>query len=271
MLPKFQQFIRERQYLKNVSPATVAWHTHNLKWLKSESPSQAELNDAVIRMREKGLRATGCNSAIRSINAYLRWIGSECHLQQMKEPQLILPIYTTAQVKLLVSWKPRGFYEQRLHLMILILLDTGCRITEALTIHITDCDLDNLLVTLDGKGSKQRKVPISLNLRRQLYVWTKGFRQDDFVLATRNGQRLDRHIMLRDVKRLCFRLGFKPPAKTLHACRHTYATHYIQSGGNVVCLQRLLGHSHIETTMRYVHIQTQDLQTVHERHSLLAA
>ena len=63
MLPKFEQFIRERQYLHNVSPATVSWHTHNLKWLPSESPTEDELKQAVLRMREKGLRATGCNSA----------------------------------------------------------------------------------------------------------------------------------------------------------------------------------------------------------------
>ena len=55
LLPKFQQFIRERQYLHNVSPATVSWHTHNLKWLPSESPTEDELKEVVVRMREKGL------------------------------------------------------------------------------------------------------------------------------------------------------------------------------------------------------------------------
>jgi len=53
LLPKFEQFIRERQYLHNVSPATVSWHTHNLKWLPSESPTEDELKQMVVRMREK--------------------------------------------------------------------------------------------------------------------------------------------------------------------------------------------------------------------------
>jgi integrase/recombinase XerD len=69
MLPRFEQFIRERQYLANVSPATVDWYKNSLKWLTSESPSEEQLKDAVIRMREKGLKATGCNCAIRAINA----------------------------------------------------------------------------------------------------------------------------------------------------------------------------------------------------------
>jgi hypothetical protein len=61
----FSQFTRERQLLSNVTPATIEWHKHSLKWLSSESPSQDELKDTVLRMREKRLKATGCNSAIR--------------------------------------------------------------------------------------------------------------------------------------------------------------------------------------------------------------
>jgi len=82
---KFSQFVRERQYLQNVSPATVEWYKHSFKWLRTENPSEQELKDAVIRMREKGLKATGCNSAIRAINAYLKWIGSPHRLRYLKK------------------------------------------------------------------------------------------------------------------------------------------------------------------------------------------
>jgi len=64
MEPRFGQFIRERQFLHNVTPATLEWYKHGFKWLPSESPSQDDLKDTVVRMREKGLKATGCNSAI---------------------------------------------------------------------------------------------------------------------------------------------------------------------------------------------------------------
>jgi len=67
----FSQFIRERQYLHNVSPSTGSWYEHALKWLPSPEPSGEQLKDTVIRMREKGLKATGCNAAIRAINASL--------------------------------------------------------------------------------------------------------------------------------------------------------------------------------------------------------
>ena len=60
MPPKFEQFIKKRLYLHNVSPATVSWYTHNFKWMPSESPTEDALKAMVVRMREKGLRATGC-------------------------------------------------------------------------------------------------------------------------------------------------------------------------------------------------------------------
>ena len=53
-MERFSQFIRERQYLHNVSPATLEWYKHSFKWLPSEFPTQAELKNAVLRMREKG-------------------------------------------------------------------------------------------------------------------------------------------------------------------------------------------------------------------------
>ena len=145
MLPKFQQFIREREYLLNVSPATVSWHTHSLKWLRSENPTDDELKQAVLRMREKGLRATGCNSAIRSINAYLKWTGSPHKIQQMKEPHLILPTFTAPQIQLLLSWKPKKLTGHRLLTLISLLADTGCRVSEGIGLDWKEVDFDNLL------------------------------------------------------------------------------------------------------------------------------
>ena len=272
MLPKFQQFINERQYLHNVTPATVEWYTHAFKWLRKESPSQDELKDTVMRMREKGLKATGFNSAIRAINAYLKWAASDQRIAQLKEPQLVLPTFSVAQVTRLIGSKPRSFYQRRLHLIVLILLDTGCRITEALTLRVNDVDFDNLLLLLDGKGRKQRKVPFSFELRKALFRHTREFcpHQHMLVLGTRDGCMLGRRVVLRDVKLLCKRLGFDPPARTLHAFRHTFAVNYLRRGGSVFHLQKVLGHSSLEMTRRYANLLTEDLQAVHQRLSLLS-
>lgn len=268
----FAQFIRERRFLHNVSPATLSWYTHALKWLPTESPSQNELKETVLRMREKGLKATGCNAAIRAINAYLKWSGSPLKVPQLKEPQIVLPTFTTQQVRLLVKWKPRGFYQRRLHLLVLFLLDTGCRITEALTLRVRDIDFDNLLVTLDGKGRKQRVVPFSFELRKALfrYIADHARKPDDLLFTTATGKRVSRIGALRSVKWLCKQLSFVPPGRTLHAFRHTFAINYLRRGGSVFHLQKMLGHSSLEMTRRYANLMTEDLQQIHERVSLLS-
>ncbi len=76
--------------------------------------------------------------------------------------------------------------------------------------------------------------------------------------------------MLRDVKRVCRRLGFDPPARTLHSFRHSFAVDYLRRGGSVSHLQKVLGHSTLEMTRRYANLVTADRQAVHEQVSLLS-
>lgn len=278
----FSQFIRERQYLLNVTPSTLDWYGNSLRWLPCESPTEEQLKDVVIKMREKGLKATGCNSVIRAVNSYLHWTHNpkiKCspactHLKvpSLKEPEFILPTFTAAQVKLIVKWRPKGRYKVRLQLLALILLDTGARISEALGVRVTDIDLDNLLMTLDGKGRKQRVVPFSFELRKRLfrYITDNNRKRGALLLASRNETKLGRRVTLRDIKRMCSKyLGFAPPPRTQHAFRHTFAINYLRRGGSVFHLQKVLGHSDLEMTRRYANLLTEDLQNVHERVSLL--
>jgi len=268
----FAQFIKERKYLSNVSPATIEWYEQSLRWLDSESPSEAQLKDLVIRMRVKGLKATACNCRIRAVNACLKWSGLPHRIPRLKEPQHILPTFSIAQVTSMIESKPRDFYPRRLHLIVLVLLDTGCRISEALGIRVQDCDFDNLLLTITGKGSKQRKVPMSFELRRFLVRYTGEFCEHPqmLVFSTRRGRKLGRRVVLRDVKLLCARLGFDAPERTLHAFRHTFAVNYLRRGGSVFHLQKVLGHSSLEMTRRYANLMMEDLQAFHLRLTLLA-
>jgi integrase/recombinase XerD len=155
---------------------------------------------------------------------------------------------------------------------VLFLLDTGCRISEALNLRVRDIDFENMLVTLDGKGRKQRVVPFSFELRKALFRYVTDCKRklDSLLFANRTETKLGRRNVLRDVKLLCQRLGFDPPARTLHAFRHTFAVNYLRRGGSVFHLQKVLGHSTLEMTRRYANLMTEDLQAVHERVSLLS-
>jgi site-specific recombinase XerC len=90
-------------------------------------------------------------------------------LRPLQEPEFIPPMFTREQVRILVEWKPTTFYDRRLSLLILLLLDNGSRISEALGVHTKEISLDDLLLTLTGKGRKQRIVPISMELRRPVF------------------------------------------------------------------------------------------------------
>jgi integrase/recombinase XerD len=131
MLTRFEQFVGQRQHLSNVSTSTLDWYQYSFKRLPPESPSQDELKEAVLRMREKGLKATGCNSAIRAaLNAYLKWSGSSPKIQQLKEPEASPAHIHEATNQATSQVEAEREYQRRLHLLILFRLDTGCRISE---------------------------------------------------------------------------------------------------------------------------------------------
>jgi integrase/recombinase XerD len=90
-------------------------------------------------------------------------------------------------------------------------MDTGCRISEALTLKVRQIDMDNTLLTLDGKGRKQRIIPFSFQLRKALHRFIADFdrKPDSPLFATRENTPVNRMTALRGVKIPCARLGFK--------------------------------------------------------------
>jgi integrase/recombinase XerD len=276
---RVDQFIRERQYLQNATIRTIESYRYCLQFLPNDNPTQVELSAMVVSMREKGRTEAGCNIIIRTVNAYMHWAsGRECScgagcnhpkLKKLKEAQTVMPTFTQVQIGALLRYRPKTSTDRRLHLLVLLLLDTGCRISEALRLRVSDIDLDNLLLTLDGKGRKQRLVPFSLELRGNLFKAIKNYSPDSLVFGTSKGTVMLHSNTLRLVKQLCRRLGFEPPARTLHAFRHTFAVNYLRRGGSTFHLQKSLGHSTLEMTRKYANLTTDDLTAVHQRVSLL--
>ncbi|WP_158786013.1 tyrosine-type recombinase/integrase [Granulicella sp. L46] len=274
----FADFIKHRKYFVCVSPATLDWYKSCFRSIP-ECPTQADLQNAVIAMRERGLKPTGINSAITCWNAYTHWLafpetkcGPGCQhpkLTRLKEPQNNLAVYSEQQINRLVTYKPNTA-ELRTHLIMLFLFDVGARISEVLSLCADSLDFENMLVRLDGKGSKTRIVPFSAELRKRLVRYVADAPGHRLVFATRNGTKLERRSVLRSVKRLCRKVGFEPPARTLHAARHSFASNYLRKGGNAIALQRTLGHADLTTTQRYCHLAVADLQAAHQRISLLA-
>ncbi|MDR3723456.1 MAG: tyrosine-type recombinase/integrase [Terracidiphilus sp.] len=274
----FADFIKHRKYFVCVSPSTLGWYEYCFGWIP-ENPTQADLHNAVIAMRERGLKPTGINSAITCWNAYTHWLASpetKCgpgckhpKLTRLKEPQNNLPVYSEQQIHRLVAYKPSEA-ELRTHLIMLFLFDVGARISEVLSLYADAIDFDNLLVRMDGKGGKTRIVPFSAELRKRLVRYIADAPGNRLVFITRNGTKLGRRNVLRSVKQLCRKVGFEPPARTLHAFRHTFAVNYLRRGGSTFHLQKMLGHTTLEMTRLYSNLNVEDLSAVHQRISLLA-
>lgn len=133
---------------------------------------------------------------------------------------------------------------------------------------IFSIDFENLLVKVVGKGNKERIVPISYELRKVLYRFQQRH-SSSLVFCTKQGGRLGYHNTLRDFKNLCKALGVSGVRCSFHTLRHTYALNHLREGGNVFVLQRLLGHSSVVVTQRYVNLETSDLQVSHRKTSIL--
>jgi integrase/recombinase XerD len=268
----FDRFIKERKYLNNVSTRTIEWHEQSLKWLDVEQPTEADLKNFVLRMREAGLKASSVNCRIRSANAYLHWTGSPLRVPKLREDSYVPATYSKTQIRAIVRWHPLGFFQRRTHVLMLTLLDTGVRLGEALSLCVQDCNLDDLLLTVTGKGRKQRIIPFSMELRRSLakFILDSCSHPHQFVFGTKQGRKMSHRNAFRDIRSLCDRLGFPAPKWMAHATRHTFATEYLRRGGSLFHLQKVLGHTSLEMVRRYANLMTEDLQAVHERVSLLA-
>ena len=272
-----EQFIRERMYFKNVNSKTVAWYRQSFHAFEGAIDTRAAIGQRIGQLRERGVSAASVNTYLRVVNAFHSWAkaeghvtGERVHIPRLKEEQKVLETLTPEHIQRIVSFRPKKVSERRVHVIVCVLLDTGLRINEAFLLTREDVDLENLLLRVNGKGSKQRIVPISMEGRKVLWKWLRDKEPYDLVFATRSGTLANYRNYLRDFKILGKKLQITGVRLSFHTLRHTFAVNYIRNGGDVFRLQRVLGHSTLEMTRRYVNLQTADLQSVHDKFSLLA-
>ncbi len=132
------------------------------------------------------------------------------------------------------------------HLITKISLSTGCRWGEAEGLHSRQIRNSQITFT-DTKSGKNRSVPISKALESEIKAYGKG---ELFTSGTLSAFR-------RALKKTSIEL---PKGQAAHVLRHTFASHFMINGGNIITLQRILGHSSITMTMRYAHLSPDHLQ-----------
>jgi site-specific recombinase XerD len=270
-----ERFLQQGQYLRNWSPTTLRTYRQGLNTLSTigpeEVPTKADLEAWVIGLRQQGLTPGGCNMYIRTVNSYLSWLKEEGRLptplrvKLLRAPLRQHTLLSPADLKVILLFKPKSLVERRTRTLIMLLLDTGIRITEALTLERKKINLDDLLLTVWGKGNKERVVPFSLELRPTLFRWLSSAPASPFVFSTRSGTRLTYRNAFREIQQLCERAGVQTHCHP-HLFRHQFAANYIRQGGDIYRLSRFLGHTAITTTQIYLRsLGVEDLQTAGER------
>lgn len=159
--------------------------------------------------------------------------------------------------------KPEG---QRNRAIIEMLYGSGLRVSELVTLKLSNMYMKEHYMLVEGKGSKQRLVPISDEAQRQFDLWLQDRNRldvkpeyTDYAFVNRYGRGLTRVMIFTIIKQLAAAAGIQKNISP-HTLRHSFATHLLQNGADLRIIQQLLGHETITTTEIYTHVNVQDLR-----------
>jgi site-specific recombinase XerD len=156
--------------------------------------------------------------------------------------------------------------------ILLLLLDTGIRVSELCHLRLAEVDLPNRRVTVMGKGRKERILPISSRTAQSLwrYLATRGedHAATEPLFSTGNGHTMSRYSVYRLINRLGDRAAV--PGANVHRFRHTFGIAFLRNGGQIFALQRILGHATLEMVRRYLAIAQADVERAHQHASPVA-
>ena len=181
-------------------------------------------------------------------------------------------VLTRDEVALLLS-QPRGGSPAALRDRALLELMYACglRASEAVEMRLDELDLDEGVLRANGKGSKERLVPIGSKAVAALFAWLTvgrprlvGIRDESHVFVNQRGQGLTRQGLYKIVQRHAKSAGLADKMSP-HTLRHTFATHLLAGGCDLRSLQEMLGHADIATTQIYTHLSAERLKDVYFR------
>lgn len=213
--------------------------------------------------KEKLLSHTSIVAHVKVLKLYSRFLEKEnfCpdfakDLQRPKEPHRIIEAFSEKQLKLIFIHTKQEKYK----VLFYLLLKTGLRISEALSLKLENFYFGRRLLRVIGKGDKQREVPFPEELKEMIMKIAK---PGQYIWPGRNGGMLTTGAVRNELYRIKKEIGDKAGMNKVqvrpHVFRHTFAKNWIVNGGDTFSLQRILGHSSLDMTMRYVHMWGDDL------------
>ena len=281
ILRKYNQYLKlEKSFSSHTIKAYLVDVDKLLQYLKEEDihPFDATLEDLETfsaTLRDLGIQPRSQARILSGIRSFYHFLILEDYLQAdpselLESPQIgfhLPEVLTLEEIDNLIGSIDLSTSEgQRNRAILETLYSCGLRVSELCNLKLSELYLEDGFIKVEGKGSKQRLVPISPRAIHELRLYfidrnrmtiKKDF--EDYVFISKRGKNISRIMVFHIIKELANNIGLK---KTIspHTFRHSFATHLLEGGANLRAIQCMLGHESIGTTEIYTHIDKNRLR-----------
>ena len=278
---EYHTYLRlERSY----SPNTIASYELDLQKMFAYfdihhiDPIGAQLNDLQSFLHDTFCATSNARTQARllaSVRSYYRFLlyhhyidADPSELLEGPKREMHLPVVLTVEEidQLIAAIDLSSNEGHRNRAIIEMLYGSGLRVSELVNLKLSNMYRKEGYMLIEGKGSKQRLVPISPVADEWFGYWLKDRNQwdvkpeySDIAFLNRYGRQLTRAMVFTIIKRLCTAAGITKNISP-HTLRHSFATHLLQNGADLRIIQQLLGHEDLATTEIYTHLDIQDLR-----------
>jgi len=273
------------QLEKSLSPRSVAAYSDDLNKLmaylrgigkKPEEVTLDDLQEMIAGLHEIGISPRSQARIVSGVKSFYRFLCLENYIQKdptelLESPKIGLKLpefLTIEEINRIIESIDRSLPEgQRNRAILETLYSCGLRVSELIGMRFSDLYLDEGFIKVEGKGRKQRLVPISpvavkeINFYlsdRNFITIKKGF--EDVLFLSRRGTALSR-IMIFHIIKVQTELAGIHKTVSPHTFRHSFATHLLEGGANLRAIQQMLGHEKIATTEIYTHLDRDFLRS----------
>ena len=266
---------------RRVSPHTLDAYRRDLAALSGWAEGQGvdlvdvraeQLRAFVAAEHRRGLSAKSLQRRLSACRSFYAWLlrhgriaaSPAAAIRAPTAPRKLPQVLDPDEVKVLVEVPTDAPLGLRDRALLELFYSSGLRLSELCALHWRDLDFDGGLVTVLGKGGKQRSVPMGSFARAALAAWqaSTGAGRESPVFPGRNGPISPRAVQYR-LRQLAQRQGLFKRVHP-HLLRHSFASHILESSGDLRGVQELLGHADIATTQIYTHLDFQHLAKVYD-------
>ena len=281
-LPEYmQKYIDTIQYERKLSKNTILSYQDNLKtfweYIAPKDPLKVTKEDIekFLKFEQEKKVTTKAHYFTVLQNFYLFCLEegfitqNPCETIHLPKLPDKLPNYLTyEEVDRLLDMPLKTDYDYRTKAMLELLYATGMRVSELLSLRFSNIDLENTLVRVEGKGSKERIIPFNDTSKKYLELYLNSYRPKlvkqgknyEELFLNNRGTPMTRQGLFKLIKQLCKELGIQKNVSP-HILRHSFATHLLNAGADLRVIQEFLGHSSISTTQIYTHVSKEHIKS----------